>query len=99
MFSSLAWFQETEDPARGDEFEGTRRYFPINGLEITKVNDPPATFVERDYSFHSVARYSDQIFIYSTSRRHSADVKTKFAGPEKREMACVEIYDSDRFIH
>ena len=32
MWSTLTWFQNDEDANRGDESEGMRRYFPVNGL-------------------------------------------------------------------
>ena len=37
MFSTLSWFQNLEDPDRGDGFEGTHKYFPIGGLEATRL--------------------------------------------------------------
>jgi hypothetical protein len=35
MCSTLAWFQNYEDDQRGDRFEGTRKYFPVSGLQVT----------------------------------------------------------------
>ena len=37
MFSTLAWFQNYEDDQRGDRFEGTRKYFPVGGLDTTRT--------------------------------------------------------------
>ena len=36
MWSTLTWFQNQEDPARGDVFEATRRSFPPGGQGVTR---------------------------------------------------------------
>ncbi len=36
MWSTLTWFQNQEDPARGDVFEATRRNFPTGGQGVTR---------------------------------------------------------------
>jgi hypothetical protein len=97
MFSSLAWFQDSEDPSRGDEFEGVRKYFTATGLPITRVSEPAGSFVDPGHSFQSVARERDHIFIFSVSRRLSPELEEQFGGPGHEEMACVEIHDSARF--
>ena len=38
MFSTLSWFQNLEDPDRGDGFEGTHKYFPVGGLQVTRTH-------------------------------------------------------------
>jgi hypothetical protein len=97
MFSSLSWFNETEDPSRGDALDGTRRFFPLAGLEVTQVSDPPGTVLDPDHSFQSAARYRDHIFIFCVSRVRSCQLKEKFAGPGQKEPACVEIHDVGLF--
>jgi len=99
MFSSLAWFQESEDPSCGDAFEGVRKYFPADGLAITRLSEPAGSFVDADHSFQSAARERDHIFIFSVSRTLSPELQAKFAGPEPKEMACVEIHDSGLFYN
>lgn len=37
MWSTLTWFQNQEDPARGDVFEATRRNFPRDGQGVTRL--------------------------------------------------------------
>jgi hypothetical protein len=99
MFSTLSWFQNLEDPERGDEFEGKHKYFPIGGLEITRTErdgraHPPITFTSRDQSLHSKAKGSDDIFIYSTSLRPGLTQFGNAAAP----AVCVEIYDPAKFL-
>jgi hypothetical protein len=99
MFSTLSWFQNLEDPERGDEFEGRHKYFPIGGLEITRTEregrpHPPVTFTCPNQSLQSKAQGSDHIFIYSTSLRPGL---TQF-GDAAVPAACVEIYDPAKFV-
>jgi hypothetical protein len=61
MFSTLAWFQNYEDEQRGDRFEGTRKYFPVGGLEVTRTErdgkpHPPVSFTASTESLQSRAR-------------------------------------------
>jgi hypothetical protein len=97
LFSSLSWFQELEDPARADEFEGVRKYLPADGLEIGRVSAPPTTFVDPHNSFQAAARERDRIFVYCVSRRPSPELAAKFAGEPQQAAACVEIYDVELF--
>jgi hypothetical protein len=99
MFSTLSWFQNLEDRERGDEFEGTHKYFPIGGLEVTRVardgkSHPPVTFTSPNDSLQSKARGTDHIFIYSMSLRPGL---TQFAD-SAASNACVEIYDPAKFV-
>jgi hypothetical protein len=99
MFSTLSWFQNLEDRERGDEFEGTHKYFPVGGLEITRTErdgrpHPPVTFTYPNQSLQSKATGSDHIFIYSTSLRPGL---TQF-GNAAVPTACVEIYDPAKFV-
>ena len=97
MFSTLSWFQSIEDPVRGDGLEGTYKYFPAKGLDITKyagVGGPPVSqFNLPSYSLVSKAVRCDSIFIYSTSLTPGL---TQFDQPGKANV-CVEIYNTVRF--
>jgi hypothetical protein len=95
MFSTLAWFQNCEDDQRGDQFEGTRKYFPVGGLDVTRTErdgtpHPPVSFKAPTESLQSRARGHNHIFIYSTSLRSGL----AFDGAD----ACVEIFDPVRFV-
>ncbi|MEX2273699.1 MAG: hypothetical protein WD690_19695 [Vicinamibacterales bacterium] len=94
MFSTLAWFQNYEDEQRGDRFEGTRKYFPVGGLEVTRTErdgkaHPPVSFKAPGESLQSRAKGHNHIFIYSTSLQSDLT----FDGAD----ACVEIYDPVKF--
>ena len=95
MFSTLAWFQNYEDEQRGDRFEGTRKYFPVGGLEVTRTErdgkpHPPVSFKASTESLQSRARGHNHIFIYSTSLQSGLN----FDGAD----ACVGIYDPVQFV-
>ncbi len=95
MFSTLAWFQNYEDDQRGDRFEGTRKYFPVGGLDVTRTErngkpHPPISFKAPTESLQSRARGHNHIFIYSTSLQSGL----AFDGAD----ACVEVYDPVTFV-
>jgi hypothetical protein len=94
MFSTLTWFQNYEDDQRGDRFEGTRKYFPVGGLEVTRTErdgkvHAPVSFKAPTDSLQSRARAHNHIFIYSTSLKNGL----VFDDAD----ACVEIYDAVTF--
>lgn len=69
VFSSLAWFQNYEDEERGDRFEGAHKYFPLNGLEVTRVardgqSHVPVKMTLPSDSLHSKARGRDRQYEY-----------------------------------
>lgn len=95
MFSTLAWFQNYEDEERGDRFEGTRKYFPVGGLDVTRTErdgeaHPPVSFKVPNESLQSRAKGHNHIFIYSTSMQSGL----AFDGAD----ACVEIYGAVKFL-
>ena len=99
MFSTLAWFQNLEDRERGDEFEGTHKYFPLGGLEVTRTErdgkpHPPVKFMLPNDSLQSKAKGRDHIFIYSTALRRGL---TQF-GDGTLPSACVEIHKPMIFL-
>src|SRR5262245_24833232 len=69
MWSTLTWFQNQEDLHRGDEFEGSRTYFPVKALEINRLQRDGrphnAQFALSSHGFVSRAAQSNHIFIYS----------------------------------
>jgi hypothetical protein len=69
MWSTLAWFQNEEDPARGDEFEATRRHFPLDGLSVTRKGrggrPDHATFTLTGHGNQWRPVRSSHTFIYS----------------------------------
>ncbi len=94
MFSTLAWFQNYEGDQRGDQFEGTRKYFPVGGLDITPTErggktHQPVSFKSPSESLQSRATGHNHIFIYSTSLQP----RLAFDGAD----ACVEIFDPVKF--
>ena len=96
MWSTLTWFQNDEDAARGDASEGMRRYFPIKGLEITRLlhNGRPdnTKSLHPDEGMISKAKQSDHIFIYSMTLDQTLDL----GGGTDR--VAVEIFDPPTFL-
>ena len=96
LWSTLTWFGTEEDAARGDMFEGTRTYFPVNGLEVTRLERDGrldnAKFTLSSHGFVSKAAQSNHIFIYSMT----LDSALIIGDPSRR--ACVEIFDPQQFV-
>jgi hypothetical protein len=115
MFSTLAWFQNYEDDQRGDRFEGTRKYFPVGGLDVTRIErdgkiHAPVSFKAPTDSLQSRARAHNHIFIDSTSLKNGlvfddADASVEIYDPAKfaeRLRAALKSHRSekaDRLIH
>jgi len=95
QFSSLSWFLDFEDAERGDEFEGTRKYFPTGGLTINNQTQGQ-TFTDPTRSFQSAAKERDHIFIFSTSTVLDASLAKAFA-TSSDEIVCVELGDIRKF--
>jgi hypothetical protein len=96
MLSTLTWFQNDEDNGRGDASEGMRRYFPANGLSMTRLEhngqSDNTAFVSPDEGMVSRAAESDHIFIYSMT----LDPALELGDPADR--GCVEIFDPHMFM-
>jgi hypothetical protein len=76
LFRSLAYFRDCEDAVRGDEHEGTSRFLPDGGLQIT--NQTQGTqFTLAEYAFESTVK-ADEIFVFCASRRFGADLAKEF---------------------
>jgi hypothetical protein len=96
MWSTLTWFQNEEHAARGDGLEGTRTYFPVTGVEVTRQerNGRPdhSTFTLPAHGLVSRAAQSNHIFIYSMT----LDSTLKIDNASTR--ACVEVFDPHAFV-
>ena len=96
MWSTLTWFQNEEDPNRGDKFEATRRHFPPDGLEITRRerNGRPdhAKFTLSGHGNQWRPVQSRHIFIYSMT----LDPNLTLGDPAAQ--TCVEIFDPAKLV-
>jgi hypothetical protein len=76
LFRSLAYFRDCEDAVRGDEYEGTSRFLPDGGLQIT--NQTQGTqFTLAEYAFESTVK-ANEIFVFCVSRRLGDDLAKEF---------------------
>lgn len=83
LFRSLAYFRDIEDAGRGDEYEGTSKFRPVEGLTI--YNQTRQTTSVVPFAFESSAN-AREIFVYCVSRTFGMDVARQF-----NAVACVEI--------
>src|ERR1700681_309352 len=83
LFRSLAYFRDSEDPIRGDEYEGTSKYLPDGGLVVH--NKTQGTTFTVPMAFESSVK-ADEIFVFCVSQTLSADIAKQF-----NAVACVEI--------
>src|SRR5687768_8577525 len=69
MWSTLTWFQNEEHERGGDRNEGSRRFFPVKGLELNRLErdgrPDKASFTFADHGTVSTAAQSNHIYIYS----------------------------------
>jgi hypothetical protein len=86
LFRSLSYFKDYEDCIRGDKFEGTKKFKPINGLEITKATGERLIL---PYSFESTVK-TDDIFVFCTSMVLSEELAQEF-----ESNVCIEINVDD----
>jgi hypothetical protein len=95
MWSTLTWFQNEEDLHRGDESEGARRFFPVSGLEVNRVErdgkPDNANFVLPSHGLVSRAAQSNHIFIYSMTLDPSLTLGESVC-------ECIEVFDPPRFL-
>lgn len=93
MWSTLTFFQNELDPTRGDPHEGSHRYFPVTGLQVTRhERDGRPNHAEFTLSGHGSqikAFKCHHIFIYSTT------LDPKLAIGDVASRACVEIFDPE----
>ena len=96
MWSTLTYFQHKLDPTRGDPFDGTLRYFPAEGLKVTRIerNGRPdqAEFTLAAHGNQFMATQSHHIFIYSTT------LDSGLAIGDADDRACVEIFEPETFL-
>jgi hypothetical protein len=74
----------------GDEYEGTRLYRPLNGLEITNLTQHTQGNLQLGAEFITKAH---EIFVYCVSMSFNDALKNEFDA-----KACVEICDPLKFI-
>ena len=96
MWSTLTYFQHVLDPTRGDPFEGSLRYFPAEGLKVTRTerNGRPdqAEMALAAHGSQFMATQSHHIFIYSTT------LYSRLAIGDAANRACVEIFEPATFV-
>jgi hypothetical protein len=83
LFRSLAYFRDTEDAVRGDEYEGTSKFLPEGGLVVH--NQTQGTTVTLPVAFESSVK-AYEVFVYCTSLALSADIAGEF-----ESVTCVEV--------
>jgi hypothetical protein len=95
MWSALTWFQNEEDVHRGDQFEGSHRFFPVTGLEVNRLQRDGradnAKFTLPSHGLVSKAAQSNHIFVYSMT----LDLALAIGDPTSR--MCVEIFNPTTF--
>jgi hypothetical protein len=96
MWSTLTFFQNELDPSRGDPNEGSHRYFPVTGLDITRHErngqSDHARFTLPGHGSQIKAFKCHHIFIYSTT------LDQKLVIGDAATRACVEIFDPGIFF-
>lgn len=92
LFRSLSYFKDYEDKQiRGDKFEGTRKYEPLDGLIINNLTTGQHLNIKG--SFESTAKNSE-IFVFCMSFKYDKEFHNKFDAD-----ICVEFIDADEFIN
>ena len=96
MWSSLTFFQNELDPTRGDPHEGSHRYFPVAGLDVTRHerNGHPDSqrFTLPGHGAQIKAFKCHHIFIFSTTLDPNLEIG------DAKNRACVEIFEPQRFF-
>lgn len=91
LFRSLSYFRDIEDEqVRGDEHEGTKRFRPSQGLEITLTATQEKSVIP--HTFESTVNEAD-IFVFCFSTVCSSDIAEKF-----KSNVCIEIGRPGKFI-
>jgi hypothetical protein len=90
IFRTLSYFQQAEDPERGDPFESMHVERPGSGVTITNLR----TNQSHTDDFAFINRNSaDRIYCFCLSHRKEAELFRQF-----RSNACVEILDVPEFL-
>lgn len=96
MWSTLTYFQNELDPTRSDPHEGSHRFFPLSGLEITRLerNGRPdhEQFTKAGHGTQIKAFKCHHIFIYSTT------LDPNLAIGDADGRTCVDVFDPERFF-
>jgi hypothetical protein len=96
MWSTLTWFQNLEEAERGDDCEGRRTYFPVNGLEVNRTQraglPDNGRFVLPDHGLVSRAAEGHHIFVYSLTLEPTLEIG------DAADRSCVQIFDPLQFV-
>lgn len=91
---NAAYYWDYEDAKAaqviGDEYEGTRLFRPLNGLEINNLTQGVQSNLQRGAEFITKA---NEIFVFCVSMSFNDALKAEFDA-----KACVEILDPRKFI-
>jgi hypothetical protein len=94
LCQTAAFYRDYEDALAqqiiGDEYEGTRLYRPLNGLEITNLTQNTSGLLNAGMECSTKAH---EIYIFCTSYSFTDVLKKEF-----NAIACVEILDPRAFI-
>lgn len=74
----------------GDEYECTRLYRPLNGLEIKNLTRGTRGAIQKGMECHT---HADQIYIFCVSLSFNECLRQEFSA-----VACVEIHEPKEFI-
>jgi len=90
---NAAFYRDYEDAKAqqivGDEYEGTRLFRPVNGLEVTNLTQNTKTTLQRGAEFITQAH---EIFIFCVSMSFNDTLQQEFDA-----NACVEIHEPREF--
>ncbi len=93
LFRSLSYFHDLESKdGRADAYEGTRRYQPHGGLEITNTRSGEQFNLPETFSLESTARTSE-IFVFCASTLLNPALADEF-----QSDTCIEILDEVKLI-
>lgn len=92
---TAAFFRDYEDAqvqqVIGDEYEGTRLYRPLNGLEIDNLTRNHSGMLNAGMECVTKAH---EIYIFCMSHSFTEALKNQF-----KAVACAEIFNPRAFIH
>lgn len=91
---TLGYFRDYLDASAkqviGDEFESTRIFRPVDGLEVSNLSSGTSGLLDMAYEYS--VRASGEIYIFCTSLRMTEELKREFGA-----VACVEITNPRAF--
>jgi hypothetical protein len=96
MWSTLTFFQNELDPSRGDPHEGSHRYFPAEGLQVTRHERAGRP----DHSQFTLSGHGSQIKAFQCHHTliYSTTLDENLAIGDIATRACVEIFEPATFF-